>query len=104
MTDDKTDDDTPHKRIVIEGINSKGQKFRPSDWAERMSGQLCTFQKRRIRYSPLLQPTLRDGHKSVLLDPALKDSNPALYESIMQFAKNNDLMVHEDDEDNDQGQ
>ncbi|MCW5588388.1 MAG: DUF3579 domain-containing protein [Legionellales bacterium] len=86
------------KRIVIEGVTHQGEPFRPSDWAERMSGQLCTFQKRRIRYSPLLQPSQRDGNKCVILDPALKESNPALYESIMLFAKNNDLLIHDDNE------
>lgn len=87
-------------KIVIEGMTSSGETFRPSDWAERMSGKLSTFRKRRIHYSPLLQPCIKDGCKSVLVDPTLKDSNPKLYESIMQFAETNQLKVYlEDDAD-----
>ena len=87
------------KKILIEGITESGEKFRPSDWAERMSGGLSTFRKRRIHYSPLLQPTMREGHKCVLLDPKLKESNPALYQSILEFAENNHLKIcKEDDE------
>ncbi|MEM1243570.1 MAG: DUF3579 domain-containing protein, partial [Pseudomonadota bacterium] len=26
------------KKIIIEGLTQAGKKFRPSDWAERMSG------------------------------------------------------------------
>ena len=87
------------KKIIIEGITEAGEEFRPSDWAERMSGSLSTFRKHRIRYSPLLQPVVRDGNKCVMLDRALKDSNPELYESILNFAKNNKLRICDEDED-----
>jgi len=80
-------------KIIIEGITEEGEKFRPSDWAERMSGKLSTFEKRRIHYSPMLQPTIKDGHKCVVLDPKLQESNPALFESIMKFAQSNKLKI-----------
>lgn len=82
-----------NKTIVIEGVTDSGETFRPSDWAERMSGQLSTFKKRRIHYSPLLQPSIKDGRKCVLLDQKLKDSNPGLYQSILDFAKKNKLKI-----------
>lgn len=87
-------------KIIIEGVTESGQAFRPSDWAERMSGKLSTFERHRIKYSPLLQPSTRDGHRCVVLDPKLKESNPALYQSIMQFAESNQLKIcREEDED-----
>ena len=90
------------KKIIIEGITDSGETFRPSDWAERISGKLSTFRKRRIHYSPLLQPSTKDGHKCVVLDPNLKTSNPELYQSILDFAKNNQLKICQDDDaDND---
>lgn len=93
MTDDND------KKIIIEGITEKGEQFRPSDWAERMSGSLATFPNRRIHYSPLLQPTVNDeGYKCVLLDPALKKSNPALYNSILEFAQKNNLKICKEDD------
>jgi hypothetical protein len=87
------------KKIIIEGVTNAGETFRPSDWAERMSGKLSTFDKHRIKYSPLLQPTMKDGNKCVALDPKLKTSNPALYESILAFAKNNKLKICRESED-----
>ena len=81
------------KKILIEGVTDAGEKFRPSDWAERMSGSMCTFRNRRITYSPLLQPSVKDGNQCMLLDPALRDTNPSLYESIMHFVEENHLRV-----------
>jgi len=89
---------THTKKIIIEGVTEEGQQFRPGDWAERMSGSLCTFRNRRILYSPLLQPTVRGGNKCVILDPSLKESNPTLYASIMEFVKTNKLKMEESDE------
>lgn len=88
MTDKKS------KKIVIEGVNAQGKAFRPSDWAERMSGTLATFKDRRIHYSPLLQPSVnRDGYKCVLLDPKLKESSPEVYQAILEFARTNGLNI-----------
>jgi hypothetical protein len=91
--------DKKHSKILIEGIMESGEKFRPSDWAERMSGKLSTFKKHRIQYSPLLQPTMKSGNKCVVLDPKLAESNPALYQSILDFAKNNKLKICDIDDD-----
>lgn len=89
-----------HKKIIIEGVTEEGEQFRPSDWAERMSGSLCTFgSSHRIVYSPLLQPMVKGGNKCVLLDPELKESNPSLYDSIMEFARENKLKIDEESED-----
>lgn len=84
-------------KIIIEGVTEAGEAFRPSDWAERMSGQLSTFRKHRIKYSPLLQPSMRGGHKCVILDRSLMQSNPELYQSILNFAKTNNLKICDDD-------
>ncbi len=86
-------------KIIIEGVTDEGQKFRPSDWAERMSGLLSTFRNQRIVYSSLLQPMVKDGNQCVLVDPQLKDTNPELYQSILEFARENHLKIcREDDE------
>ncbi len=88
------------KKIVIEGVTSQGKVFRPSDWAERMSGTLASFKNRRIQYSPLLQPSVnQEGYKCVVLDPKLKESSPELYQSILEFAKSNQLKICDESED-----
>jgi len=88
-------------KIVIEGITEQGETFRPSDWAERVSGELSTFKNHRIYYSPLLQPSFQKGRRCVVLDPALKDSNPKLYQHILDFAKANKLKICDDEEKDD---
>lgn len=81
------------KKIIIEGVTHKGAKFRPSDWAERVSGSLSTFKNHRIYYSPLLTPSYQNGHRCLLLDPKLKQSNPKLFDQIMNFANTNNLRI-----------
>lgn len=85
---------SPSKKIVIEGVTEQGKRFRPSDWAERMSGAMASFKNSRIEYSPLLQPGIgRDGLGCVLLDPKLKETCPEVYQSIMEFAAANNLKI-----------
>lgn len=92
--------DSEDKKIVIEGVTSQGKAFRPSDWAERMSGTLASFKNSRIYYSPLLQPSVNtEGYKCVLLDPKLKESSPQVYQAILDFAKANHLKICKEDED-----
>ncbi|KTD17363.1 DUF3579 domain-containing protein [Legionella jordanis] len=91
------------KKIVIEGVTEQGKPFRPSDWAERMSGTLASFKNRRIHYSPLLQPSINnDGYKCVLLDPKLKESSPQVYQAILDFAKANNLKICGENDDSTQ--
>lgn len=88
-------------KILIEGVTKEGHTFRPSDWPHRLSGHLITVQNRRIEYSPLLQPiTNAKGDKCVLVDPALQHSNPEVYNSVMEFAKKNNLNIYQVGEDN----
>ncbi|MGE4349215.1 MAG: DUF3579 domain-containing protein [Candidatus Berkiella sp.] len=87
-----TEDKKP-KKIIIEGVTEEGKTFRPSDWAERVSGQLSTFKNHRIYYSPMLRPSYSKGNRCVVLDPALKDTNPELYKHILDFAIANKLKI-----------
>lgn len=82
------------KTIIIEGITQQGKTFRPSDWAERMSGTMASFKNSRIHYSPLLQPSRNsEGYQCILLDPKLKESSPLVYQAIIDFAKANNLKI-----------
>ncbi len=85
--------DKPESKIVIEGITEDGKEFRPSDWAERVSGSLSTFRNHRIYYSPLLRPSVQNENTCVVLDKALQTSNPALYQHILEFARQNKLKI-----------
>lgn len=83
-------------RTIIMGVTESGNKFRPSDWAERMCGNLCTFRNRRIIYSPLLRPAIREGVKSVIISNQLSLKHPNLYQELLEFAKKNKLVVKEE--------
>lgn len=86
------------KKIIIEGRTLQGKQFRPSDWAERMSGVMATFKNSRIYYSPLLQPSVTtEGLQCILLDPQLKDQSPQVYDAVLDFAKHNNLNICEED-------
>ena len=87
-----SDEKKSHK-IVIQGVTESGEKFRPSNWAERMSGKLSTFKNHRIRYSPMLRPIMKEGYHCIMLDEKLKESNPTLYKSIMDFAEKHELKI-----------
>jgi len=81
-------------QILIQGVTEDGRKFRPSDWAERMSGMLSTFgPDHRIHYSPLLRPVSVDGVKCIALAAELEQENPAVFEQIMDFARRNQLNI-----------
>ncbi len=81
------------KHTVLIGQTEDGNKFRPSDWAERMCGALCTFRNRRIYYSPLLRPAIRDGIKCVIIDESLADKEPGIHSQIINFAETNKLKI-----------
>lgn len=81
--------------LIIKGLTAGGEVFRPSDWAERMSGNLSTFRNRRIYYSPLLRPAVRDGIKCVIMDGSLAEQHPRLYAEIIDFARTNELQVEQ---------
>jgi len=80
--------------IIIEGITKDGAKFRPSDWAERMSGILSSFgTDHRIHYSPQLRPVNINGIKCVALDSQLQLSHPEDYGQVIEFAQRNNLVI-----------
>lgn len=80
--------------IIIRGVTKDGRTFRPSDWAERMSGMLSTFgDDHRIHYSPQLKPISLNGTKCIALDPALELGNNLVFRQIIDFAERNNLEI-----------
>jgi hypothetical protein len=84
------------KLILIEGVTETGEKFRPSDWAERMCGCLASFTNRRMVYSPQLRPLIdqESRTKCLVIDPKLKETNPDIFNCVMKFADENHLKIH----------
>lgn len=84
------------KKLIIFGQTTDGRKFRPSDWAERLSGSVARYGPgRRIIYHPAVKVIIRDGVKCVSVDSLLEHESPQLFQFLLDFAKDNRLRVEE---------
>ncbi|BEP47791.1 MULTISPECIES: DUF3579 domain-containing protein [Variovorax] len=89
------------KEIFIQGITHDGRTFRPSDWAERLAGVMCSFRPggaypgSHLSYSPWCIPTTINGVKCVVVNRALRDAEPMAWDFCVNFARDNDLQVAE---------
>jgi len=80
--------------ILIKGITEDGKRFRPSDWAERLATAVghCGAD-RRLRFHPHVRIANIDGEKCVVVNAALEDKEPLLFEFLLRFAKSNQLRI-----------
>ena len=89
------------KEIFIQGITKDGRTFRPSDWAERLAGVMCSFRPggaypgSHLSYSPWCIPTTINGVKCVIVNRELRDAEPMAWDFCVNFARDNDLQVAE---------
>lgn len=82
---------------VIYGIREDGKKLRPTDWIERLSSVLASFEEdRRLRYSLSVKPCILNGEKCLVVARCLETADPQAYRFIMQFAESNHLKVQLD--------
>jgi len=80
--------------IVIQGFTATGEKFRPSDWADRLCGMMSVFgEDRQLSYSPFLKPVFIAGTTCVVVDCSLESLDPAAYKFLMSFARDNELVM-----------
>jgi hypothetical protein len=82
-----------HCKYIIEGFTEDGRKFRPSDWIDRISSMGATYEMQRLVYSDLLHPELYEGQKCLIIDMALEQENPGMFEYVMNFVKSNKLKM-----------
>lgn len=82
--------------FVIYGKTLNGQRFRPSDWAERLAGVLAPYRpsgagSSHISYSPYAVPRSIDGIRCVVIDARLRDVEPLAWKFVHDFARDNQL-------------
>ena len=59
-----------------------------------MSSNLLTFRKKHYNhYFSVLQFSMKDSYKCVVINPNLKRSNPELYNSVIKFVETNKLRI-----------
>ena len=89
--------DNEDERWIIESVKVDGNRFRPSDWIERISTSLATFGKdHRLRYDHEVQPCVIQGQRCLVVGKRLSERNPELLAYIMKFAEDNQLRIQED--------
>ena len=87
------------QRLVIQGINSRGQTFRPRDWAERLCGCMAEYgPNRRQQFNPYVYVSFLPGVKSLVVERGLWETNPQGYEFLVSFARDNNLKMLDESE------
>jgi hypothetical protein len=86
------------QKFIIHGITQEGQRFRPSDWAERLAGVMSQFRPvgsvgGPLTYSPYVVPTNIDGVRCVVVDRRLRELEPLAWNFVREFAKDNNLQT-----------
>lgn len=80
--------------MIIKGVTTAGRKFRPSDWAERISGAMSAFgADNRVSYSPYVRPVTIDNINCVVVSKKLAEIDQRAYQFVMGFAQDNELTV-----------
>jgi len=93
----------PSEVFFIQGQTRDGKTFRPSDWAERLAGAMSCFRPEGsaggpgafIGYSPYCVPRIVGGVKGVVVNPKLREIEPMAWDFVMNFGRDNDLVVIE---------
>lgn len=85
-----------HCKFVIQGITAAGQKFRPSDWIDRIASLDAEYgMQQRLIYSDDLHPEVFEGERSLIISSSLQETNPSLFDYVMSFRQMNDLRMME---------
>lgn len=83
--------------LVITSTMENGKQFRPSDWIERISSTLASFQvDNRLRYSQGVRPCMIDGEPCLVVARWLKAADRIAYDYVMDFARSNQLKIQTD--------
>ena len=88
------------QQLIIHGMTVDDQRFRPSDWAERLAGVMAQFRPpgsaaSHLTYSPYVLPTLIEGVKGIVVDQRLRELEPLAYKFVVDFAHDNNLKTEE---------
>lgn len=80
--------------IILLGTTLTGQKFRPSDWAQRLTVAVSTIgPKKKIISHPRVHMAVINGLPAVVIDPILEQENNMMFEFLINFGKSNELQI-----------
>lgn len=76
-----------NNECYVVGVTNSGNRFRPSDWAERLACLGAQFgPDARLRYALDLQPTYFEGQRAVRILTSLEQRSPQLWATVFDFA------------------
>ena len=80
--------------IFITGKTTEGVRFRPSDFADRLSGVINVLEEDEYdECKDMIHLTTFSGNRGLLINTELETINPKLYKFFMDFIEKNDLQV-----------
>jgi len=78
----------------IFGVTHNGNKFRPSDWIERIATVFASYDTgQRLRYDPMVMPVIYEGLPCLFVDSHFAANNPSGCQFITEFVSSNKLQV-----------
>ena len=93
----KKEEKTGNCRTVIESQREDGEKFRPSDWIERISSQIAQYGRgKSLGYRDCARPHIINGKKCLVIESRLSERDPDAYAFVHEFAKLNNLKIREE--------
>ena len=85
-----------YEKILIMGKTITGERFRPSDWAERLYYTVASYGKNgRVIFNPLVNLKQEDNSKCFVIDVELQNKNPMIYDFLVDFAISNKLEMRD---------
>lgn len=79
---------------LVIGLTENGNRFRPSDWVERIASGFASFDgDQRLRYNPLIMPVRHDGLYALFVADKLASIDPAGHRFVMDFANSCQLQT-----------
>ncbi|MEW5756661.1 MAG: DUF3579 domain-containing protein [Pseudomonadota bacterium] len=82
-------------KIIIKGVTTDGRRFRPSDWAQRLTTAISTIgPDRRVHFHPKVNMVTIDGVNCVVIDASLEEDEPTVFKFLLNFAKSNNLETY----------
>ncbi len=79
---------------LILGVTQKGNKFRPSDWVDRIAALFASFTaERRLQYHAMIRPVIHQGLRGLFVAGSLAMADAVAYDFVMEFAGSNRLQI-----------
>lgn len=85
-------------RTIIQGMKEDGEKFRPSDWMERISSQIAQYGEagKSLRYRDCARPRIINGEKCLVIEHRLAEKDQEAYRFVKGFAESHQLQIREE--------